>query len=71
MKIPVGHKVKDLEVSEPRVETLVEEARKEFLREPSRQLLDFVAATQRGVCADVGRGRRRQEPAEGETEEEL
>lgn len=31
MKIPVGHKVKDLEVSEPRVETLVEEARKETL----------------------------------------
>ena len=31
MKIPVGHKVKDFEVTEPRVEKLIEEAEKERL----------------------------------------
>lgn len=31
MKVPLGHKVKDLEVTEPRVEMLIEEAQKESL----------------------------------------
>lgn len=31
MKVPVGHKIKDLEVTEPRVEILIEEAQKENL----------------------------------------
>jgi hypothetical protein len=31
MKVPVGHKVRDLEVTEPRVEVLIEEAQKENL----------------------------------------
>jgi UDP-N-acetylglucosamine acyltransferase len=32
----------------------ISEANKEFTSEASRQLLDFVAASQRGICADTG-----------------
>lgn len=32
----------------------VDEARQEFASEPARCLLDFVAATRRGICADTG-----------------
>lgn len=32
----------------------VEEAREDFRSEPARVMLDFVAATRRGICADTG-----------------
>jgi UDP-N-acetylglucosamine acyltransferase len=44
-----------------RLGDLVDAARKEFRTEPSRHLLDFVAAAKRGVCRDTG-----QDPEEGD-----
>ena len=41
------------------LQTAVEEARRRFHGPLARTLLDFVAASNRGVCADVGRERRR------------
>jgi UDP-N-acetylglucosamine acyltransferase len=39
-------------------------AQKEFTSEPARLLLDFVAASQRGVCADAGAGDENEETEE-------
>jgi UDP-N-acetylglucosamine acyltransferase len=35
----------------------VEEARQKFAGEPARLLMDFVAATKRGICADSAENR--------------
>jgi UDP-N-acetylglucosamine acyltransferase len=54
------------------LQAAVEEARRLFHGPLATVLLDFVAASKRGICADVGRDRRRQSgPAGDEDEDEL
>jgi len=48
----------------------VDEARQQFVSESSRVLLEFVAATRRGVCADVGRATEHR-PKQGDGEVEM
>ena len=48
------------------LQVAVEQARREFRGEPALALLDFVAASRRGVCADFGRKDRRGDSQEDE-----
>jgi UDP-N-acetylglucosamine acyltransferase len=47
----------------------VAQAQTEFHSPLARAMLEFVAASRRGICADVGRDRRRASAGGGETEE--
>ena len=54
------------------LQTAVEEARRMFHGPLAKALLDFVAASKRGVCADVRRDRRRQSgPADDNAENDV